>query len=112
MNTLLEKLNLTEECKVCLKNAKLVKIVGNREKTNYTFYIEINNTLSIENYKEFVLKLKESFASIENVNVVFNVLNENNDLIINYVKECLIELSSKSAMLKLFLDSKIQYEDD
>ena len=84
MNKLLEKLNLNEECKVCFTDAKLVKIVGNKEKTNYTFYIEINSTLSIEKYKEFVLKLKESFASIENVNVVFNVLNENNDLIIYY----------------------------
>jgi hypothetical protein len=66
INTLLEKLNITEECKVCFNGAKLVKIVGNKEKTNYTFYIEIESTLSIENYKEFVLNLKESFASIEN----------------------------------------------
>ena len=112
MNTLLEKLKLNEECKVCFTDAKLVKIVGNKEKTNYTFYIEINNTLSIENYKEFILKLKESFASIQNVNVVFDVSNENNDLLIDYVKESLIELSNKSAMLKLFLDSKIELDEE
>jgi len=112
INTLLEKLNLTEECKVCFNGAKLVKIVGNKEKTNYTFYIEIESTLSIEDYKEFVLNLKESFASIENVNVVFGVSNINNNLLIDYVKESLNELSNKSAMLKLFVDSKIEYDDE
>ena len=76
INTLLEKLNLTEDCKNCFNNSKLAKIVGNKEKTSYTFYIEINNTLSIENYKVFIEKLKGTFASIENVNVVFYVSND------------------------------------
>ena len=47
IKTLLEKLNLTEECKNCFNDAKLEKIVGNKDKTNYTFYIEINKTLFI-----------------------------------------------------------------
>ena len=112
MKVLLDKLVLTEECASCFNGAKMEKIVGNKEKTNYTFYIEINSTLSIENYKEFISKLRESFDTIENVNVVFNVDNINSDLIIEYIKVAFEELSEKSPMLKLFINNKIEYLDD
>ena len=81
IKTLIEKLNLSDKCVECLKNAKLEKIVANKEKTNYCFYININDTLDVDLYEEFISKLKESFNTIENVNVVFNVSNQNNDLL-------------------------------
>ena len=112
IKTLLEKMDLNEECKSCFNKAKLVKIVGNKDKTTYTFYIDNENTLSIDSYKQFLSELRKSFSTIENVNVVFNVENQNNDLIVDYVKECFNELSTKSAMLKLFINNKIEYEDE
>ena len=51
MDKLVTKLNLSDECIEMLKNSKLEKIVSNREKTNYCFYIEIENTLEPKLYK-------------------------------------------------------------
>ena len=45
IKTLIEKLNLSEKCMKELEGAKLIKIVGNKEKTNYCFYIELENTI-------------------------------------------------------------------
>ena len=112
INTLLDKLNLSNNCKKCFIDANLVKIIGNKEKTNYMFYIEIPETLSIEYYKEFIEKLRESFNTIESVNVVFKVSNINNAFFIDYVKESLLELSKKSAMLKMFINNKIEYDNE
>ena len=112
IKTLLEKLNISDESKEYFNDAKLLKIVGNLEKTKYIFYIEINKALPIENYKEFISALKISFESIDYVDAVFTVRNKNNELITDYVKECLNILSSKSAMLKMFLDNKMEYDED
>ena len=112
IKTLLERLNISDECKNYFNDAKLLKIVGNQEKTKYIFYIEINESLPIENYKEFISELKISFESIDCVDAVFTVHNKNNELITDYVKECLNILSSKSAMLKMFLDNKMEYDND
>ena len=109
MLTLIEKLNLTEECKNSLESAKLTKIVGNLEKTNYCFYIEINEMLNIENYLEFTSKLKKSFPNIDSVNVVFNVNNKNYDIIVDYFKEIINILSKESSMLSMFIDNKVEY---
>ena len=109
---LLERLNISDESKDYFSDAKLLKIVGNQEKTKYIFYIEMNKTLPIEIYKEFIAALKISFESIDNVDAVFTVLNKDNELIVDYVKECLNILSSKSAMLKMFLDNKMEYDND
>ena len=112
IKTLLERLDLNDECKSCFNKSKLVKIVGNKDKTTYTFYIDNENTLSIDNHRQFINELKKSFNSIQNVNVVFNAKNKNNDLIVDYVKECLQELSAKSNMLKLFINNKIEYDNE
>ena len=110
--TLVKKLNLTEECKNSLESAKLVKIVGNLEKTNYCFYIDINKMLNIENYLEFSSKLKKSFSNIDKVSVIFNVENKNYDLIVDYFKTIINILSKESSMLSMFIDNKIEYVDN
>ena len=56
IQTLIEKLNLSKECIDCLEGAKLNRIVANKEKTNYCFYIDIKDTLEISLYEEFTEK--------------------------------------------------------
>ena len=75
ITTLLEKLDLTNECKSCFNNSKLIKIIGNKEKTNYTFYIDNENTLSIDNYKQFVGELRKSFDSIEKLTNIKKIIH-------------------------------------
>ena len=59
IKTLIEKLSLSKECIDYLEGAKLNRIVANKEKTNYCFYIDINNT-SYNNLSVFSLLLKTS----------------------------------------------------
>jgi len=111
IQTLIEKLNLSKDCIKSLENAKLNRIVANKEKTNYCFYIDINNTLEIYLYEEFISKLKESFNNIDNVSVVFNVENKNKDLLIDYLKNIISFYSKESSMLSMFIDNKIEVEE-
>ena len=112
MNKLIEKLRLTEECINALEKSTLNKIVANKDKTNYCFYIDIDNILSIELYEEFINKLKESFNTVESVNVIFNVKNKDNNLLIDYLKNIIEIYSKESSMLSMFLDNKIEINDN
>ena len=112
IKTLIDKMNLSNECIECLKDAKLDKIIANKEKTNYCFYINIDSTLEIKLYEEFVSNLKKAFEKIENVNVVFNVENKNNDLLIDYLKNIINIYSKESSMLSMFVNNRVELKDD
>ena len=56
LEILLKKLNIEQEQYKYFNDGKLLKIVGNKEKTNYNFYIELNQYnkhLSYLNYFEW-----------------------------------------------------------
>ena len=86
MTTLIEKLDLSDECKKVFETAKLDKIVGSKDKTNYCFYVSIDSNLDINIFEEFISKLKISFNSVKNVNCVLKVNNVNYDLVNDYFK--------------------------
>ena len=44
---LIDKLNLTDNCKKEFEGSKLVKIVGSKDKTNYCFYISLNTKMNL-----------------------------------------------------------------
>ena len=112
MNTLIQRLNLSSDCIKKFESSKLNKIVANKEKTNYCFYIEIENSLTIEEFNEFNKKLKDSFSDIDNASAVFVVKNKNKNLIIDYFKSAINYYSNKSSMLKLFLNNKLELIDN
>ena len=111
IKTLVEKLNLSKECVTELESAKIDKIVGNKDKTNYCFYINTLKTLPVDLYKEFVDKLKNAF-NIENVSAIFNVLEEDNDIKEEYVRNIIEFYSKDSTMLSMFTKNKIDINDD
>ena len=112
IDTLIDKLKLSDECKNSLINPKLERIVANREKTKYCFVISIDNILLPKFFDEFNKKIKKEFSSIEEVNVNFNVKDINYDYLELYLKKTLEFYSKKSSMLKMFLDSKIEYNNN
>ena len=112
MQKLIEKLNLSSDCINELKTGKLIKIVGNNTKTKYNFYIEIDNNITVESFKEFKEKLNESFKNIESVNIVFSVRNLIYNLINDYYKMIIEYYSEESTMLKSFKDNKVEYENN
>ena len=112
MNTLIQKLNIDNECKNLLKNANLTKIVANKDKTNYCFYINIDTNLDANKYNEFSIALRDAFNTIQNVSVVFSVNKINNDYLIDHVKNILNIYSKESSMLEMFINSNIDINDN
>ena len=108
MTTLIEKLDLSNNTKKVFETAKLEKIVGSKDKTNYCFYINIDTNLDINIFDEFIDKLKVSFNSVKSVNCVFKVDKVNYDLVNDYFKYIIGILSKESSMLDMFLDNKIE----
>ena len=109
---LINKLNLQDECKKVLENAKLEKIVANKEKTNYCFYIEIDNILNLDLYEKLNTNFKKAFNTVDNVSVVFSARNKSNELIQDCVKRILEFYSKESSMLSMFLNNKIELDKD
>ena len=112
IDTLIDKIKLSDECKNNLVNPKLDKIIANKDKTKYCFVISIDNILLPKFFDEFKDKLKKEFSSIDNVDVNFNVKDINYDYLELYFKKALTYYSKKSSMLKMFLESKIDYENN
>ena len=54
MNTLINKLAISDKLKSELESAKLDKIVANTVNTDYCFYIKLNINLSVEIYNELI----------------------------------------------------------
>ena len=112
IDTLIDKIKLSDECKNNLVNPKLDRIIANREKTKYCFVISIDNILLPKFFDEFNDKLKKTFSSIDEVEVSFNVKNIDYDYLELYFRKALEFYSKKSSMLKMFLDSKIDYDNN
>ena len=72
---LFSKMELEDTYYSYFEEAKLKKIIGNKEKDAYTFIIEINNILPVELYKHFIDKLKLAYEDIDSVVVAFDVQN-------------------------------------
>lgn len=112
LKKLIDKLNLSDICINELNTGKLIKIVGNKDKTKYNFYIEIENNITVESFIEFKQKLNEFYSDIESVNVVFSVHNLTDAFVVNYFKMIIDYFSKDSVMLKSFKDNKIEYENN
>ena len=110
---LLEKLNIEEENFKYFNDGTLDKIVGNKEKTNYNFYITLNTNIPFNLYKELNSKLKKLYKEFESVKIVINVLNIDESLIkdyyINFIEHC--SKKESSPLIKTFKESNIEYND-
>ena len=63
LKTLLEQINFDNNLFVFFNDGKLNKIVGNKEKTKYNFYINLIETLPIDIYTNFIDALKNHFKN-------------------------------------------------
>ena len=111
LKKLLNNIKLEEEYYQFFEQAKLDRIIGNKEKTNYTFIIEINSTLPVDLYNHFVELFKECYKDVEKVIVVFKPKNIKNELIKDYFKYLMLRSSKKCPVLETFADNNIALED-
>lgn len=72
LNLLLNQIKLNKDLLDFFKDGKLDKIVGNKDKTCYHFFITLKSTLPLDIYIEFLNCLKNNFKNYK-VGVSFKV---------------------------------------
>ena len=111
MVKLINNLNLSDTCLSELSGANLNKIICNKSKDSYCFYIDNNVLLSVDSYSEFVDKLK-TFFNTNNISVIFNIIDKDDNKLIGYFYDILDKYSLDSPMLKLYKESKYKIDND
>lgn len=111
LEKLLNKINLNKEYYTYFEEGKLEKIVGNKNKDNYCFFIKIKTNLPLYVYKEFLMNLKDTFNTFKSIGVKFNCLNKDDSLIVDYYKYLIERYSKKCPMLEMFIDNKVVLEE-
>ena len=69
LQILLNKINLNLEYYKYFERAKLSKIVGNKDRDSYCFFIECDNTIDVDVYDILLLSLRENFKNYKKVSV-------------------------------------------
>ena len=105
MLKLINQLDISDKCRDELSTSKLVKIVGNKTKTNYCFYIENNNILTLNSYLEFKDSINKLYSDYK-CKCKFNIQNINYDMLEDYYKYVIDYYSKESKMLDIFKDSE------
>ena len=111
LQILLNKININREYYEAFEKAKLIRIVGNKQRDSYCFFIELNQTLNIETYDIFMSSLLATFKDYKEISVNIKCDNNDDGLLIDYFKYFLTKNSKFSSMLSMFLDNKIEYSD-
>ena len=110
LQLLLEKIDLNKEYYIKFTSARLIKIVGNKEKDSYIFYIECLATLDIDTYKTFISCLNETYKEFKKISVNIKTDNISQEYLEDYFKYFLDIYSKKCPMLGMFLESRIIYD--
>ena len=112
LKKLINKIELEEEYYHFFDNGKLNRIIGNKEKTNYTIIVDIDSTLPVELYQHFIDKVRNAYSDIEKVIVAFNVTNKDLSLVKDYFKYLMIRNSKKCPVLETFADNNVSIKDN
>ncbi|MDD4808942.1 MAG: PolC-type DNA polymerase III [Bacilli bacterium] len=112
LKILLEKINFEDNDYSYFENAKLEKIVGNKKKTNYYFYMTIEQLLPVNIYHKFCDLLNEGFKQFELVKPIFNVLNIAQDKLRDYYNYLIEKYSIVSPLIHMFIDNHIEVKDN
>ena len=108
---LFSKMELEDTYYSYFEEAKLKKIIGNKEKDAYTFIIEINNILPVELYKHFIDKLKLAYEDIDSVVVAFDVQNTDTSLVRDYFIYLMKRYATKCPVFETFIDNDVRIDN-
>ena len=112
LNILLGQIHLEDEYFNYFINAKLERIIGNRNKDTYQFIIDIENVLPLNLYLHFNNLVKESFVSIKNTLVSFNCSNYNEQYIRDYYEYFLDIYATDAPLLEMFKEYSINLSNN
>ena len=112
LDLLLKKMNLDLDKYTYFEDGKLVKIIANKDKTNYTFIIDLKTNLPLEVLKDFEKHLKETFKTVDKVDYSINVLEKDEELLNTYYRYFIDIYSKESPLMSMFLDNKTSVNDN
>ena len=111
LNLLLTQIDLPKDEVKYFENSKLDKIVCNRDKDKYAFYISLDNILPIKTYTEFNKLLKQKYSSVTAVSNI-KVKEFSIESLTEYYRYFLNLYSKEAPLLAEFIDSKINLNGD
>jgi len=111
LEKLLLQINFDKENYHYFNEGEILKIVGNKEKTSYKFYINIKTNIPYMIFKEFYKSIKNGFKEIENIQLVLSVSSINKELINEYYQEFINLYSKKSPLIGTFKDFKTEFNE-
>ena len=112
LQMLLKQIDMFKDNINDFEGGKLEKIIGNKSKTEYRFYITLKENLKLITYLEFEEKLKKKYSDFEKINAYFNVETKKEEYIKDYYNYFLDLYSKNSPLLAMFKDRKISYMDN
>ena len=111
LKILLNQIGLNEKNYSFFNDGSLDKIVGNKNKDSYKFYLSLNQTLPFKIYIELFDKLKIKYNKY-NVFVEIKVKNKDISHVKDYYTYLLKENSLNEPLLETFVESEIEYSNN
>ena len=112
LKILLDKIKLDEDKYNVFEDASLEKIVGNKARDTYQFFIHVPSNLDAVIFKELKEKLISSFKEVEKVSVKITVDEENTDKLNDYYHEFLKDKIEEFPLLSMSLDDTVSKEEN
>ena len=112
LDKLLNKINFPEEKKELFENAKLSKIIRNREKTKCLFIISLEKFIPYNEYLFLENLLVDKFFEIDEVKCEFVLDNYSDEESLKMFKEIMNHLALTDTTLNLFLNNPINVNNN
>ena len=112
LQQLLEKIEFDLKKYSFFDTGKLLKIVGNKDKTSYNFNLELEKNLPFDIYLELDKLIKKSFNTIKNIKIIIFVRNDDYEFIPYYYRHFIDLLSNISPLLGMFKRVPISMQDN
>ena len=106
MKILLDQIKLPKESYSYYESATLQRIIGNKAKDQYHFLIELESTLPVEKYEQFLEYLPKGFPTIRKVDVRFTVKHILKQYIPEYFKKYISNYAKEHPLYETFLNGQ------
>ncbi len=112
LDKLLSQINFPEEKKELFKNAKLTKIIRNREKTKCLFVISLEKAIPYSEYLFLEKLLVDKFFEIDEVKCEFILNNYTDEDVLKIFQEIMNSLALTDTTLNLFLNNPVNVNNN
>ena len=109
LELLLNKINLSSEDFINIKNGKILKIVSSKDKLNWNFIIKTDDLLPVNILECFDNNLSRAFPNLKTVTYTINIDNITNAKVNDYYSYVINSLKPGKAISMIFLNKEIRF---